>query len=136
VIIDSSSSAEPSTIRPSAGTRAPDRTSTTSPTRSCATGTVSTPSSVTRSASSGSRAASAAKAPWACPIAFISCQCPSNMMVTSAASSHQKSRSNRPAAVASDAAYATVMAIEISNIMPGARSRTSRTPPTRNGQPP
>ena len=33
VIIDSSSSAAPSTIRPSAGTRAPERTSTTSPTR-------------------------------------------------------------------------------------------------------
>ena len=32
VIIDSSSSAEPSTISPSAGTRAPERTSTTSPT--------------------------------------------------------------------------------------------------------
>ncbi len=58
------------------------------------------------------------------------------MIVTSAASSHQKSRSNAPNVVASEAAYATVIAIEISSIMPGARSRTSRTPPTRNGQPP
>ena len=57
-------------------------------------------------------------------------------MVTSAASSHQKSRSNTPRLVASDATYATVIAIEISSIMPGARSRASRTPPTRNGQPP
>ena len=28
------------------------------------------------------------------------------------------------------------MAIEMSNIIPGCRSRTSATPPTRNGQPP
>ncbi len=74
VIIDSSSSAAPSTIRPSAGTRAPGRTSTTSPTRRSVTGTGSIPASVTRSASSGSSAASAASAPCAWPIAFISCQ--------------------------------------------------------------
>jgi len=104
VIIDSSSSAVPSTIRPSAGTRAPERTSTVSPTRRSPTGTRSTvPPAVTRSASSGSSAARAASAPWAWPIAFISCQCPSSMMVTSAASSHQKSRSKAPKLVASDA---------------------------------
>ena len=39
VIIDSSSSASPSTIVPSAGTRPPGRTSTTSPTRRSPTGT-------------------------------------------------------------------------------------------------
>ena len=56
------------------------------------------PSPSTRSASSGSSSASAASAPWAWPIAFISCQWPSSMIVTSAASSHQKSRSNQPEA--------------------------------------
>jgi hypothetical protein len=58
------------------------------------------------------------------------------MIVTRAASSHQKSRSNRPTLVATEAAYATVIAMEISSIMPGARSRISRTAPTRKGQPP
>ena len=42
VIIDSSSSADPSTISPSAGTRAPERTSTTSPTRRSSSAMVST----------------------------------------------------------------------------------------------
>ena len=42
VIIDSSSSAEPSTISPSAGTRAPERTSTTSPGRRSSIATDST----------------------------------------------------------------------------------------------
>jgi hypothetical protein len=58
------------------------------------------------------------------------------MIVTSAASSHQNSRSNSPRLVASDATYATVIAIAISSIIPGARSRTSATAPARNGQPP
>ena len=41
------------------------------------------------------------------------------MIVTSAASSHQKFRSNQLRLVAIDATYATVIAIEISNIIPG-----------------
>ena len=66
VTMDSSSSAAPSTISPSAGTRAPDRTNTTSPARSSSRRTVSTaPSPPIRSASSGSSAASAARASWA-----------------------------------------------------------------------
>ena len=54
------------------------------------------PSPSTSSASSGSSSASAASAPRAWPIAFISCQCPSSMIVTSSASSHQNSRSSQP----------------------------------------
>ena len=57
-----------------------------------ATGRTLSPS--TSSASSGSSSASAARAPCAWPIAFISCQWPSSMIVTSAASSHQNSRSS------------------------------------------
>ncbi len=104
VIMDSSTSASPSTIAPSAGTREPERTRTRSPTVSSATGTgVARPSAPMRSASSGSMAARAASAPCACPMAFISCQWPSSMIETSAPSSHQKSRSNSPKAVASEA---------------------------------
>jgi hypothetical protein len=104
VIIDSSSSASPSTIAPSAGTRAPERTRTTSPTdRSAIATEVTCPSRPTRSASSGSSSARAARAPWAWPMAFISCQWPNSMIVTSAASSHQKSRSNQSRLVAIDA---------------------------------
>ena len=54
----------------------------------------------------------------------------------SAASSHQKSRSNQPSDVAADATKATVTAIEMSSIMPGWRARISSTPPRRNGLPP
>ena len=103
VIIDSSSSAPPSTIVPSAGTRAPGRTSTTSPTCSSDAGTERIVSPSTSSASSGSSAASAASAFCAWPIAFISCQWPSSMIVTSAASSHQNSRSSQSRLVAIDA---------------------------------
>ena len=62
VTIDSFISAAPSTISPSAGTLPPGRTTTTSPTRRSdgATVTVAFPS--TRSASSGSRAASESSA--------------------------------------------------------------------------
>ena len=120
VIIDSSRSASPSTMRPSAGTRPPGRTSTRSPTCSSPVGTGATvPSSRTTSASSGSSAARAASAPWAWPMARISCQWPSSMMVTSRASSHQNSRSNHPSDVAIDAVHATVMAMAIRSIMPG-----------------
>ena len=58
------------------------------------------------------------------------------MIVTRAASSHQNSRSNQPRLVAIDADQATVMAMAISSIIPGARSRSSTTAPARNGQPP
>ncbi len=57
-------------------------------------------------------------------------------MVTSRASSHQNSRSNHPSDVAIDAVHATVMAMAIRSIMPGARSRISATAPARNGHPP
>ena len=131
VIIDSSSSAAPSTITPSAGTRPPGRTSTTSPSRRSPAEMRWISSPWTISASSGSRAANAASAPWAWPMAFISCQWPSNMMVTSAASSHQNSRSTHPSVEAIEAPHATVIAIAISSIIPGARSRTSTTAPAK-----
>ena len=76
VIIDSSTSAVPSTIRPSAGTRAPGRTSTTSSNCNALIGTSSVPSAATRSAVSGSRAARAESAPCACAIDRISSQWP------------------------------------------------------------
>ena len=41
------------------------------------------------------------------------------MIVTSADSSHQKSRSNQSSDVAIDATYATMIAIAISSIIPG-----------------
>ena len=58
------------------------------------------------------------------------------MIVTSAANSHQNSRSNQPRLDAIDDDHATVMAMAISSIIPGARSRTSDTAPFKNGQPP
>jgi hypothetical protein len=121
VIIDSSNSADPSTICPSAGTRDPERTRTVSPTASSAMGTVTVSPSMTFSASSGSSAARASNAEDAAPRARISIQWPSSMMVTSRASSHQKSRSNPPIprVVTQEATKATVMASEISSIIPG-----------------
>ena len=97
VIIDSSSSAAPSTIRavgghPGAGAHQHDVADPQVGDRD----RLDRRRRSTRSASSGSSAASAARAPCAWPIAFISCQWPSSMIVTSAASSHQKSRSNAP----------------------------------------
>ncbi len=136
VIIDSSNSASPSSIEPSAGTRPPGRTSTSSPAPISDIGTTRITSSMITSASSGKRAASAASAPRACPIAFISCQWPSSMIVTRAASSHQNSRSNQPRLDAIDDDHATVIAIATSSIIPGARSRASATAPARNGHPP
>ena len=124
--IDSSISALPSTTSPSAGTLPPGLTSTTSSTSNSLTDTDSVPSSVTRSASSGSSSASASRAPRAWPIERISIQWPSSITVMSRPSSHQNSRSNRSRLLASDAPKATVMAIPISNIIPGSRRRTSR----------
>jgi hypothetical protein len=63
VIIDSSSSASPSTISPSAGTRPPERTRTTSPSPRSSRDTFSVVPSVILSASSGRSAASASSAP-------------------------------------------------------------------------
>jgi hypothetical protein len=104
-----------------------------SPSRSSDTGAVSVPASVMRSASSGSRAASASRAPCAEPRARISIQWPSSMIATRSASSHQKSRSNppRPRLVTQDAANATVMAIGISSIIPGLRVFSSCRPPLK-----
>ena len=136
VIIDSSRVASPSTMSPSAGTRAPGRTSTTSPFLSSATRMRSSPSPVTRSASSGAARRAASRAPDAWPMARISSQCPSNMTTINAASSHQKSRSPTPKVAAHDAANATLIATAISSIMPGLRSRISYTAPVKNGRPP
>ena len=59
-------------------------------------------------------------------------------MTISSASSHQKSRSKPPipSVVTQEATKATVIAIEISSIMPGRRAASSERPPVRNGQPP
>ena len=56
---------------------------------------------LTRSAVSGSSAASVLSAPRACEMARISSQCPRTMIVMSEASSHQTSISNRPNVAAS-----------------------------------
>ena len=138
VIIDSSNSAAPSRMVPSAGTRAPALTSTTSPTTSSEVATVRVVPSMTFSASSGSRAASASSAEDAPPRARISSQWPSSMMVTSRASSHQKSSSKPPSprVVTQEATNATVMAMAIRSIIPGWRDFSSFHPPLRKGVPP
>src|SRR5262249_50297956 len=79
VIIDSSTSAPPSTTSPSAGTRVPGRIRTISPGRNWDTGTVWTSEPLMRSAVSGNKAPSALSAPRACAIARISSQCPRTM---------------------------------------------------------
>src|SRR5699024_5676894 len=66
VIIDSSMLAVPWTTTPSAGTLPPGRMITTSPTPRSPGATVSVPSSTTRSASSGSSAASESRAELVC----------------------------------------------------------------------
>ena len=136
VIIDSSKSALPSTIMPSAGIRAPDRTSTMSPTARSATATVSVPSSVDplglvrqQRRQGVERAPGRAERPHLDPVS-------QQHDDQQGASSHQKSRSPHPIVVANEDTYATVMAMEISSIIPGCRLRTSVTPPTRNGFPP
>ena len=136
VIIDSSNAAEPVSIVPSAGTRPPGRTSTRSPGRRSAMATSLVPAPSTRSAMSGRSAASASRALDAWPIAFISCQCPSSITSISSTSSHQKSRSSHSASLARLEPNATVIASEMSSIMPGVRSRSSCQPPLRNGDPP
>jgi magnesium-transporting ATPase (P-type) len=128
-------SAVPTVTIPSAGTRAPGRTSTTSPTRNCATATSSVPLSFTTSARSGKSAARAPSAPRACVMAFISSQWPSTMMVISVVSSHHTSTAKNPSVAANDAANATRMARLINVIMPGRRSASSPQAPRRNTLP-
>nr|KEP24375.1 hypothetical protein DA06_16070 [Georgenia sp. SUBG003] len=74
VIIDSSTSAPPSTISPSAGMRPPGRTTTTSPSCRSAGATLVTRSPSTRSASSGRRAARESSAEDVCASERISIQ--------------------------------------------------------------
>ena len=138
VIMDSSNAAAPSVIVPSAGTLAPERTNTMSSTANSAMETVVVSSSTIFSASSGRSSAKASRAEEAAPRARISIQCPSSMMTTSRASSHQKSRLKSPIlrVVTQDAMNATVMAMAMSSIMPGWRDFTSVSPPLRKGVPP
>ncbi len=136
--IDSLISAAPSTISPSAGTLPPGRTITTSPTRSSDGATVTMSSPSTRSASSGSSAASESSAELVCASDRISIQWPSSMMTISSASSHQKSSwwSSTPRLAPHDETNATVIASPISSIIPGVRERISLIAPVRNGRPP
>ena len=138
VTIDSSTSAAPSTITPSAGTLPPGRTITVSPTPSSEGATVSVMSPTTRSASSGSRAASESSAEVVCASDRISIQWPRSMITISSASSHQKSRScgNTPRLEPHEAMKATVMARPINSIIPGARERISLIAPVKKGRPP
>ncbi len=141
VTMDSSISAAPSTMTPSAGTLPPGRTITTSSTRSSDGATVSVllpASPTTRSASSGRSAANESSADVVCASDRISIQWPSSMITISSASSHQKSRlcGSTPRLAPHDATNATVMARPISSIIPGARERISLIAPVRNGRPP
>jgi hypothetical protein len=91
------------------------------------TGTSSSPPSVTRVAVSGSSFASSWSAPWAWEMERISIQCPSSMMVTRVASSHQSaSASISPSCTTQEKTKATVMAREMRVIIPGNRSFSSR----------
>ena len=138
VTIDSSIDALPSTMRPSAGTEAPGRTMTTSPTTRSSGATVTTRSPSTFSASSSSSAARESSAEDVCASERISTQWPSSMMTTRSASSHQNdsSSSRTPRPAPQDETNATVIARAMSSIMPGLRERTSLTAPDRNGLPP
>ena len=93
VIMDSLTLLWPSRTSPSAGTLAPGRIRTRSPSARAAIATSSTrssdPSRTTRTAVFGSSLASSARAPCAWLIERISIQWPSSMMVTSVASSSQ-----------------------------------------------
>ena len=91
---------------------------------------------VTLSPSSDSSTASPSSAPEAWPTARIFSQWSSSMIVTRRASSHQKSRSKNPKAVAALATKATEIAAEIRGIIPGRYSRAYSNAPFRNGQPP
>jgi hypothetical protein len=88
VIIDSFTSLVPLCTRPSAGTLAPGRTRTRSPSRSAEISTSAMVSPTMRDAALGSSRASSRRAPDACEIDRISIQWPRSMIVTSEASSH------------------------------------------------
>ncbi len=109
-----------------------------SPTRRSPGGTATTSSPSTRSASSGSRAASESSAEVVRASERISTQWPSSMMTMRSASSHQNSSSCEasPSVAAQEARNATVIASPMSSIMPGLRSLISLTAPARNGRPP
>ena len=136
VIIDSSTSAAPSTTTPSAGTRVPGRTSTMSPTRNSESGTVLISAPLTRSAVSGSSAANAFSAPRAWEIARISSQWPRSMIVMRDESSHQTSISKIPNVAASDVPNATMIARLMRVIMPGLWSASSLHAPRMKTSPP
>ena len=137
--IDSFMSAAPSTISPSAGTLPPGRTITTSPTRSSDGATVTDSPPSTRSASSGSSAASESSAerglgqrPHLDPVAEQhdddeQRQLPPEVELVVAA---------RPRLAPHDEMNATVMARPISSIIPGLRERISLIAPVKNGRPP
>ena len=138
VTIDSSMLADPSATRPSAGTDAPGRTTTRSPTTSSAGSTWTVSPSRTTSAVSGRRAASAVRAEAVCAVERISTQWPNSMMTTRSASSHQKSSSalSTPRVEPQDERNATVIASPMRSIIPGRRARISSTAPVRKGRPP
>jgi hypothetical protein len=137
VIIASLTSLRPLRMRPSTGTLSPGRTSTTSPSRSSSTVTSSSPPSVMRVAVSGSSLASSWRAPWAWEMERISIQCPSSMMVTRVASSHQSASAwMSSSCTTQEKTKATVMAREMRVIIPGSRSFSSRAAPWRKTQPP
>ena len=98
--------------------------------------TISSPSM--RSASSGSSAARESSAEEVCARERISIQWPSSMITISSASSHQNSSSwwSRPRVAPQEDRNATVMPRLISSIIPGARERSSESPPVRKGRPP
>ncbi len=125
-------------MRPSAGTEAPGRTTTTSPRTSSDGATVTTSPPTTFSASSGSSAANESMAEVVCARDHISIQWPSSMMTTSRASSHQKlsswPRIRRLAP--QEATKATVTASPIRSVIPGRQAQASATAPVRNGHPP
>ena len=138
VIIDSSISAVPSTMRPSAGTAEPGRTRTTSPTTRSAGATVTVVPSTIFTASSGRRAARLSSAEVVCASERISSQWPASMMTMRSASSHQKSSSASriPSEAPHEATKATVIASAMRSIIPGLRALSSLHPPVRNGLPP
>ena len=94
------------------------------------------PPSTMRTAVAGSSFASSFRAPLACAMERISIQCPSSMIVTSVASSHHNAIARKPSVTARLNTKATVIASEISVIIPGRRSRSSPAAPFRKTQPP
>ncbi len=137
VIMASFTELSPFTTVPSAGTLSPGRTRTTSPSLSAsnATSSVSSPS-VTRSAVDGISFASSFSAPLAWEMDRISIQWPRSMMVTSVASSHHSGMPGKPSVTARLNRNATVMASEISVIIPGSLRRTSPMALRTKTQPP